>query len=320
MKLAAFVPFVLSALASAQLDVTIQASATVRTLNGGPPSYAFFAGAEVNSDFFTNPLHEGNFVRLQSANDMFFSQTASPSQGGTFTGSAAFTTASGLLGALQTASPWSLRVIDGATLAESNYVIEIDLSAITAEHLRVTTIQSPQPGARVAPDVSTSFSVSPGTSNYTEAFGVWSGPTRTHIESFPVVDSTWAPTVPLASDADTIEVQVQTFEEPGLASLISVTPLPGAAEVDEVLVGCGFWSNATVTGLIVTACDSIDFNNDTSIFDPVDIEAFLSVYSEGPCIPAEATCNDIDFNNDGSLFDPLDIDSYLSVFSEGPCL
>jgi hypothetical protein len=37
-------------------------------------------------------------------------------------------------------------------------------------------------------------------------------------------------------------------------------------------------------------------------------------------MPAEANCNDIDFNNDGSLFDPLDIDSYLSVFSEGPCL
>ncbi len=31
-------------------------------------------------------------------------------------------------------------------------------------------------------------------------------------------------------------------------------------------------------------CDDIDFNNDLSIFDPMDIDAFLSVYSEGPCI------------------------------------
>ena len=30
-------------------------------------------------------------------------------------------------------------------------------------------------------------------------------------------------------------------------------------------------------------------------------------------------CNNIDFNNDTSLFDPCDIDSYLLVFSEGPC-
>ncbi len=66
-------------------------------------------------------------------------------------------------------------------------------------------------------------------------------------------------------------------------------------------------------------CGSIDFNNDSSFFDPQDIDAFLSVYSEGPCIPVAATCNDIDFNNDGSLFDPCDIDSFLLVFSEGPC-
>ncbi len=67
------------------------------------------------------------------------------------------------------------------------------------------------------------------------------------------------------------------------------------------------------------ACDSIDFNNDASLFDPTDIDAFLSVFSEGPCVPETATCNDVDFNNDGSLFDPCDIDSFLLVFSEGPC-
>jgi hypothetical protein len=66
-------------------------------------------------------------------------------------------------------------------------------------------------------------------------------------------------------------------------------------------------------------CDSVDFNNDGSFFDPTDVDAFLSVFSEGPCIPAGATCNDLDFNNDGSIFDPGDVDVFLSVFSEGPC-
>jgi hypothetical protein len=66
-------------------------------------------------------------------------------------------------------------------------------------------------------------------------------------------------------------------------------------------------------------CDSIDFNNDGSLFDPTDVDAFLSVFSEGPCLPAGATCNDVDFNNDTSLFDPCDVDSFLLVFSEGPC-
>ncbi|MFO0858135.1 MAG: hypothetical protein U0640_12350 [Phycisphaerales bacterium] len=71
---------------------------------------------------------------------------------------------------------------------------------------------------------------------------------------------------------------------------------------------------------IGTSCNDIDFNNDGSVFDPQDIDAFLSVYSEGPCIPGTATCDSIDFNNDGSIFDPCDIDSFLTVFSEGPCL
>ncbi len=76
----------------------------------------------------------------------------------------------------------------------------------------------------------------------------------------------------------------------------------------------------TVRVLGPIVCDSIDFNNDASLFDPQDIEAFLSVYSEGPCVPPGAACNDIDFNNDTSLFDPCDIGSFLGVYSEGPCL
>ncbi len=66
-------------------------------------------------------------------------------------------------------------------------------------------------------------------------------------------------------------------------------------------------------------CNDIDFNNDGSSFDPQDIEALLSVFSEGPCIPDTQVCDSIDFNNDGGLFDPCDINSFLTVFAEGPC-
>jgi hypothetical protein len=96
---------------------------------------------------------------------------------------------------------------------------------------------------------------------------------------------------------------------------------------DELLVGGGFLTAGGRPSAFFArfgcssapACDSIDFNNDGSLFDIQDIDAFLSVFSEGPCIPAQATCNDVDFNNDGSLFDPCDVDSLLLVFSEGPC-
>ncbi len=71
--------------------------------------------------------------------------------------------------------------------------------------------------------------------------------------------------------------------------------------------------------LLPRICDPIDFNNDGSSFDPQDIDAFLSVFSEGPCIPSTATCNDIDFNNDGVFFDPCDTDAFNLMFQEGPC-
>jgi hypothetical protein len=76
---------------------------------------------------------------------------------------------------------------------------------------------------------------------------------------------------------------------------------------------------ALVVATVPAGCDSIDFNNDGSSADTQDIDAFLSVFSEGPCVPAGAMCGDIDFNNDGSVFDPCDVDAFLLVFSEGPC-
>jgi hypothetical protein len=92
-----------------------------------------------------------------------------------------------------------------------------------------------------------------------------------------------------------------------------------------LMVACedtGNCSSQTITfnvGPVGPTCNDIDVNNDGSSFDPQDIDAFLSVFSEGPCIPANATCDDIDFNGDGALFDPCDIDSFLLVFAEGPC-
>jgi hypothetical protein len=107
-------------------------------------------------------------------------------------------------------------------------------------------------------------------------------------------------------------------------TITGVTQAEQASYDVEVTASCASIVSNDVSVDVVGAspfpCDNLDFNNDCSAFDPIDIDAFLSVYSEGPCMPAEANCNDIDFNNDGSLFDPLDIDSYLSVFSEGPCL
>lgn len=73
------------------------------------------------------------------------------------------------------------------------------------------------------------------------------------------------------------------------------------------------------------ACD-LDFTND-GVVDNRDIEAFVRVYSEGPCAVlndgSEDTlappCDDIDFNNDGSSFDPQDLDGFRLAYEGGPC-
>ncbi|MFO0856259.1 MAG: LamG domain-containing protein [Phycisphaerales bacterium] len=107
-----------------------------------------------------------------------------------------------------------------------------------------------------------------------------------------------------------------------LTSLLDDPVSAGNIIIEADLDGDGEWepiSRMAIRPESPNPCDSIDFNNDTSVFDPIDIDALLSVYGEGPCIPDTAICNDIDFNNDGSVFDPCDIDSFLLVFSEGPC-
>jgi hypothetical protein len=83
--------------------------------------------------------------------------------------------------------------------------------------------------------------------------------------------------------------------------------------------GLNFGSFPALTIVRADGCDSVDFNRDGSIFDPEDVDSFLSVFAEGPCLPAGASCGDVDFNNDGSTFDPCDIDAFLLAFSEGPC-
>jgi hypothetical protein len=105
--------------------------------------------------------------------------------------------------------------------------------------------------------------------------------------------------------------------------------ITGISDDGATIVGYGRRPAANLVGFEMIAfvatilppgvCDDIDFNRDGNRFDPLDIEAFLSVFSEGPCLPAGASCRDIDFNNDGSLFDPEDVDAFLRVFSEGPC-
>ncbi len=65
-------------------------------------------------------------------------------------------------------------------------------------------------------------------------------------------------------------------------------------------------------------CSTIDVNHDGSLFDPMDIEAFLSVYSGGPCVPDTACCISADFDQSGQVND-CDVLKFLNKYSEGAC-
>ncbi|HEX2838770.1 MAG TPA: hypothetical protein VHN77_11675 [Phycisphaerales bacterium] len=65
-------------------------------------------------------------------------------------------------------------------------------------------------------------------------------------------------------------------------------------------------------------CNDIDFNNDGLWPDTLDIETFLTVFSDG-CMGADPPCDPIDFNNDGLFPDTADIEAFLRVFSGGTC-
>ncbi len=67
-----------------------------------------------------------------------------------------------------------------------------------------------------------------------------------------------------------------------------------------------------------SACDPIDFNNDSLFPDDMDLVDFLSVLAGGPCSNAPF-CNDIDFNNDGLFPSDADVVSFLSVRAGGGC-
>jgi hypothetical protein len=121
--------------------------------------------------------------------------------------------------------------------------------------------------------------------------------------------------VSIAGGVADAENNVEQFILPGPQTGIWTITVSGAS----VNVGTQGFAVVSTGALVAVGCNDIDFNNDGSLFDPLDVDAFFSVFSEGPCIPETQTCDGIDFNNDGSLFDPLDVEAFLRVFSEGPC-
>jgi hypothetical protein len=141
--------------------------------------------------------------------------------------------------------------------------------------------------------------------------------TGTLITYFPGLTTGGRGVWPLPPEASGAQPVLYSDGQTVVGGLRRFDAAVGTPETIIFTTGGRYISSVTFAPSII--CNDIDVNNDGSSFDPTDIDAFLSVFGEGPCIPETATCDGIDFNNDGSLFDPCDIDSFLLVFAEGPC-
>ncbi|MFO0855982.1 MAG: hypothetical protein U0640_01350 [Phycisphaerales bacterium] len=292
-----------------------------------PPVFILAIG--INASGFVDESNLDNYVKLESSNN-HFSSDFYPARGvgsGT-TGSIGLSSATELATDINNEGDWTLTYIDGTTGQTRLFTLNVTTPGFGTDYLRPLSLDV-NPGSTISNTQTFHFSQAP-TSNplaqNTSAFGgmIAQNPSNSVFSpAFGPNDTSWTPATPLNPDSYTFLVAMVN-DAPAQNLVAATTPVPnspGACALSVFNQVVRTQVSMQSEGLLVDGlvCDSIDFNNDTSLFDPQDIDAFLSVYSEGPCIPETATCNDIDFNNDGSLFDPCDIDSFLLQFSEGPC-
>jgi hypothetical protein len=213
---------------------------------------------------------------------------------------------------LNLADPLQLEAFDGGTTPLVQYYYWLEVRQFTnGPWVATAAATSGEPGMRPADNVGPTANAGPD-------IVVFDSPTNGFGFEPVTLDGS------ASSDSDGF-IQLYQWRRNGLVILqqaVGSAVLPLGTHTIQLTVTDDDFAQASDTVIVQVRnriCDPVDFNNDGSVFDPTDVDAFLSVFSEGPCIPASATCNDVDFNNDGSLFDPQDVEVFLSVFSEGPC-
>ncbi|HLP84325.1 MAG TPA: hypothetical protein VK157_08240 [Phycisphaerales bacterium] len=68
-----------------------------------------------------------------------------------------------------------------------------------------------------------------------------------------------------------------------------------------------------------TACDAIDFNNNSVFPEDQDVIDLFNVLAGGDCSTGPGLCNDIDFNNNGVFPEDQDVIDFFNVLSGGTC-
>ncbi len=289
----------------------------------------YILGISITGTGFVDDSSEENYIKIQSANN-HFSGDLYPALGhGSGTaGSIGLSDAATLESDINSEGPWTMTVTDGTTHNTSTYTLDVTAIDLAAGYLRPITLDQ-HPGDAISSTQTFSWtqadSSDPAAQN-TSAFGgaIAQGNPSNSVFSpgFNPDDSEWTPGSPLNADLYTFLI-AKVNDNPPQSLVVATTPVPssGACSLAGFVQSVTIQVSDQASDLVVSgsACDSIDFNNDTLFPDTLDIDDFLSVFSGGAC-SNDPNCGDIDFNNDTLFPDTLDIDSLLSVFSGGACL
>ena len=163
--------------------------------------------------------------------------------------------------------------------------------------------------------------------------GAWTGAYRTSgtantSQSRPImrvdIDMTWMPALPAGEYWFAVSMLGDPARTGAVFGLL-VTPNPGDAFSMRYANVSPFngWFQAPLewpyrivgTSASVTACDSIDFNQNGVFPEDQDVVDFFDVLAGGEC----AACSDIDFNNNGVFPEDQDVVDFFNVLAGGNC-
>lgn len=217
-----------------------------------PESYAFFGSADVTG--FSDPGNLGNIVRMRSPNGAFMSESRPD---GGFSSSIGYAQFGDLASSLLEPGPWVIEVLDGGSGQTFTYTYSLDVSGLTADHMRPISFTGIQSGQTISQNPTFDWTIPPSTDpaiQYQDAFpllarvggsGFLPGPTIT------TSDTSWSPDGPLEPGVYDMILQFQTF--PASDILIPSTPVPDVGSPEFVMFSydVGFSSYAAVSGLVV---------------------------------------------------------------------
>jgi len=279
-----------------------------------PPVYIL--GIGINASGFTDDSNLDNFVRLQSANNLFSGDIYPARFTGSGTaGSIGLSSALDLTDAINSNSLWTLSTTDGVTGVTSEYELTVTTLDIPADAVRPITLDV-NPGDSITDFPTFNFTLDPAQdpqNEYTSAFAVLFGTVPENYVGSPSIaaaDRSWTPNGPLAPDTYIIVIGMQNPDAPD--TMIDATqPVATSSGAPSISFNYDVTANSfgQVNGLVAAPFCVADFDQNGGV-DGEDVAAFFEVWTN-----AGATA---DVNQSGGV-DGDDVEAFFVIWTNGGC-